>query len=108
MCISYSLYGRASADDVAQISFGYGMFTGALGLHYGLENIGASVVPVSSGNTQRQIMYMQDFGATLLVATPSYALHIAEVAKDMGIDPSKDPERKNRSVWRRMNDRAYA
>ncbi|NLP15551.1 MAG: phenylacetate--CoA ligase [Clostridiales bacterium] len=90
-CVSrIACMGGASADDVAQISFGYGMFTGALGLHYGLENIGASVVPVSSGNTQRQIMYMQDFGATLLVATPSYALHIAEVAKDMGIDPSKD------------------
>lgn len=90
-CVSrIACMGGASEDDVAQISFGYGMFTGALGLHYGLENIGASVVPVSSGNTQKQIMYMQDFGATLLVATPSYALHMAEVAKDMGIDPSKD------------------
>lgn len=90
-CVSrIACMGGATEDDVAQISFGYGMFTGALGLHYGLENIGASVVPASSGNTQKQIMYMQDFGATLLVATPSYALHIAEVAADMGIDPSKD------------------
>ncbi|TAH75039.1 MAG: phenylacetate--CoA ligase [Anaerolineaceae bacterium] len=90
-CVSrIACMGGASDEDVAQISFGYGMFTGALGLHYGLENIGASVVPASCGNTQKQIMYMQDFGATLLVATPSYALHIAEVAKDMGIDPSKD------------------
>lgn len=90
-CVSrIACMGGATDDDVAQISFGYGMFTGALGLHYGLENIGASVVPVSCGNTQKQIMYMQDFGATLLVATPSYALHIGEIAKDMGIDPRKD------------------
>lgn len=82
--------GGATADDVAQICFGYGMFTGALGLHYGLENIGASVCPTSSGNTQKQIMYMKDFETTLLVATPSYALHIAEVAIQMGIDPAKD------------------
>ncbi len=90
-CVSrIACMGGATADDVAQISFGYGMFTGALGLHYGLENIGASVVPASSGNTQKQILFMKDFGTTLLVATPSYALHIAEVAKDMGMDPSKD------------------
>ncbi|NLO09658.1 MAG: phenylacetate--CoA ligase [Clostridiales bacterium] len=90
-CVSrMACMGGATSDDVAQISFGYGMFTGALGLHYGLEKIGASVVPVSSGNTQKQILYMQDFGATLLVATPSYALHIGEIARDLGIDPSKD------------------
>ena len=90
-CVSrIACMGGASDEDVAQISFGYGMFTGALGLHYGLENIGASVIPASSGNTQKQIMCMQDFGTTLLVATPSYALHIAEVAKEMGIDPAKD------------------
>jgi phenylacetate-CoA ligase len=82
--------GGASEEDVAQICFGYGMFTGALGLHYGLENIGATVCPTSSGNTQKQIMYMQDFETTLLVATPSYALHIGEVARQMGLDPSKD------------------
>lgn len=82
--------GGASADDVAQICFGYGMFTGALGLHYGLENIGATVCPTSTGNTQKQLMYMKDFETTLLVATPSYALHIAEVAKEMGLDPVKD------------------
>jgi phenylacetate-CoA ligase len=82
--------GGATPDDTAQICFGYGMFTGALGLHYGLENIGASVCPTSSGNTKKQIMFMQDFGTTLLVATPSYALHIAEVALSMGIDPKKD------------------
>lgn len=85
-----AVLGGATKKDVAQICFGYGMFTGALGLHYGLENIGASVCPTSTGNTKKQIMYMQDFGTTLLVATPSYALHIAEVAMSMGLDPKKD------------------
>ncbi|MBH1939547.1 phenylacetate--CoA ligase [Mobilitalea sibirica] len=90
-CVSrIAAMGGATEDDVAQICFGYGMFTGALGLHYGLENIGAIVCPTSSGNTQKQIMYMQDFGTTLLVATPSYALHIGEVVRQMGIDPEKD------------------
>lgn len=85
-----AVLGGASPSDTAQICFGYGMFTGALGLHFGLENLGAAVCPTSSGNTQKQIMYMKDFETTLLVATPSYALHIAEVALDMGIDPKKD------------------
>ena len=66
------------------------MFTCALGLHYGLENIGATVVPSSTGNSEKQIMYMKDFETTLLVATPSYALRLAEVANEMGIDPKKD------------------
>ena len=79
--------GGATRQDVAQICFGYGMFTGALGLHYGLEKIGAEMGPSSTGNTEKQIMYMKDFGTTLLVATPSYALRIAEVAMQMGIDP---------------------
>ena len=82
--------GGASADDVAQICFGYGMFTGALGLHYGLEKIGAAIVPSSTGNSQKQIMYMQDFETSLLVATPSYALRLAEVAHEMGVDPEQD------------------
>lgn len=82
--------GGAMPGDVAQICFGYGMFTGALGLHAGLENIGAAVMPTSSGNTKKQIMFMQDMGTTLLVATPSYALHLAEVAQSMGVDPAKD------------------
>ncbi len=90
-CVSrIAAMGGATQDDVSQICFGYGMFTGALGLHYGLENIGAAVAPTSSGNTQKQIMYMKDFETTLLVATPSYALHIAEVARQMGLDPAKD------------------
>lgn len=82
-----AVMGGAVKDDICQICFGYGMFTGALGLHYGLERIGAAIVPSSTGNTKKQIMFMQDFGTTLLVATPSYALRIAEVAVEMGISP---------------------
>lgn len=90
-CVSrIACMGGATPDDVAQICFGYGMFTGALGLHYGLENIGATIVPSSTGNSEKQIMYMKDFGTTLLVATPSYALRLAEVAREMGLDPAKD------------------
>ncbi len=90
-CVSrIACMGGATEEDVAQICFGYGMFTGALGLHFGLENIGAAVAPTSSGNTQKQIMYMQDFETTLLVATPSYALHIGEAIRQMGLDPAKD------------------
>lgn len=82
--------GGASNESVAQICFGYGMFTGALGLHYGLEKVGAAIIPSSTGNTQKQLMYMKDFGTNLLVATPSYALRIAEVAMEMGLNPRKD------------------
>lgn len=73
----------ATADDIVQISFGYGMFTGALGLHYGLEKLGCAVVPNSSGNTEKALMYMRDFKTTALVATPSYALYMAETAKSL-------------------------
>ena len=76
--------GGVTADDVIQISFGYGMFTGALGLHYGLENIGATVIPASSGNTEKQLMMMRDYKATGLVATPSYALYLSEAVKEAG------------------------
>ncbi len=90
-CVSrIACMGGATPKDVAQICFGYGMFTGALGLHYGLEKIGATIVPSSTGNSEKQIMYMQDFGTSLLVATPSYALRLAEVARSMGIDPRTD------------------
>ncbi len=82
--------GGAVPGDMAQICFGYGMFTGALGLHFGLENIGATVAPTSSGNTKKQIMFMQDLGTTVLVATPSYALYLGEVIQSMGLDPKKD------------------
>ena len=90
-CVSrIACMGGATEKDVAQICFGYGMFTGALGLHYGLEKIGAAIVPSSTGNSQKQLMYMQDFETSLLVATPSYALRLAEVALEMGLDPKKD------------------
>lgn len=72
-------------SDVVQIAFGYGMFTGAFGLHYGVERVGATVVPASSGNTEKQLLFMRDFGTTVLVSTPSYALYLAEVAQKMGI-----------------------
>lgn len=71
-------------EDIAQICFGYGLFTGALGLHYGLERLGATVVPSSSGNSEKQIMLMKDFGTTTLIATPTYALYLGELAKEMG------------------------
>jgi phenylacetate-CoA ligase len=77
--------GGITKDDVIQIAFGYGLFTGGFGLHYGAERIGASVIPISSGNTARQIKIMQDFKTTALVCTPSYALLIADTIKEMGI-----------------------
>ncbi len=73
-------------DDVVQIAFGYGLFTGGFGLHYGAELVGASVIPISSGNTKRQIQIMQDFKTTALVCTPSYALLLADVMQEMNIN----------------------
>ena len=75
----------ATDEDIIQVSFGYGLFTGGFGLHYGIEKLGATVVPVSSGNTERQIMLMKDFGVTALVATPSYAMYLADTARIMGV-----------------------
>ncbi len=75
-------------EDVIQIAFGYGLFTGGFGLHYGAEKLGASVIPISAGNTRRQIQIMQDFKTTALVCTPSYALKMADVMMDMGINPN--------------------
>ena len=76
--------------DVVQVSYGYGLFTGGLGLHYGAERIGATVLPTSVGNTERQIELMQDLGTTAIACTPSYLLHIGEVAEKMGINIKKD------------------
>ncbi len=76
-------------EDVAQVVFGYGLFTGGFGLHYGLEKVGITVIPSSSGHSERQLMLMQDFGTTILVGTPSYALYLAETADEMGVDRSK-------------------
>jgi phenylacetate-CoA ligase len=73
-------------NDIIHNAFGYGLFTGGLGLHYGAEKIGASVIPMSGGNAKRQIMILQDFGPTVLCCTPSYALHLAEEGKAMGVD----------------------
>jgi phenylacetate-CoA ligase len=74
-------------DDVVQIAFGYGMFTGAFGLHYGSETIGAAVIPMSGGNSDKQIMIMQDYKSTALVCTPSYAVTLADLLEKQGIDP---------------------
>jgi phenylacetate-CoA ligase len=76
------------SGDIAQISFGYGLFTGGFGLHYGLEKVGATVVPVSSGNSEMQLMLMKDFGSTLFVSTPSYILYLSEYAQENGVDMS--------------------
>lgn len=76
-----------SKQSCIQVAYGYGLFTGGLGIHYGAELLGASVIPISSGNTARQIMLMKDFGTTALACTPSYALYIAESMRDMGIEP---------------------
>ncbi|MFR8643977.1 MAG: phenylacetate--CoA ligase family protein, partial [Monoglobus pectinilyticus] len=77
--------GGVDENDVVQISFGYGLFTGGFGLHYGIEKVGATIVPMSSGNTQKQLMLMQDFGTTALVATPSYAMYLSEMIKEKEI-----------------------
>lgn len=77
--------GGADRGDIIHNAFGYGLFTGGLGVHYGAEKLGASVIPVSGGNTKRQVIIMKDFGPTIMTATPSYCLHLAEVAEDMGV-----------------------
>ena len=74
-------------DDIVQVAYGYGLFTGGLGMHYGTENLGATVIPISGGNTQKQLQLMQDFGTSVIACTPSYALFLAEVMKDKNIDP---------------------
>ncbi len=87
-----SLMARALAaagttrGDIIHNAYGYGLFTGGLGIHYGAEKLGASVIPISGGNTKRQIMIMKDFGPTILTCTPSYALHLGEVADEVGVD----------------------
>jgi phenylacetate-CoA ligase len=85
--------GGATADDVVQVSYGYGLFTGGLGVHYGSERLGAMTIPVSGGNTSRQVQILKDFGVTVLACTPSYALLLAETAVSMGVDPRSLPLR---------------
>ncbi|MGI6139013.1 MAG: phenylacetate--CoA ligase family protein [Candidatus Hydrogenedentales bacterium] len=87
MCARFLYAGGLRSCHTVQVSFGYGLFTGGFGLHYGIERIGASIIPVSSGNTARQIHILQDLQADALISTPSYALNIAEVARSMDIDP---------------------
>jgi phenylacetate-CoA ligase len=79
----------AGPGDVAQVAFGYGMFTGGFGLHYGLQRAGVAVVPISAGNTARQIKVMKDFGTTILIATPSYALYLGEAIDKLHADRSR-------------------
>lgn len=72
--------------DRAQMAFGYGMFTGGFGLHYGLQHLGCTMIPAGSGNTERQIQMIEDYGTTVLIATPSYAMHVCEVGEQLGFD----------------------
>jgi len=85
-CLSAS---GTTEHDVVQNAYGYGLFTGGLGVHYGARRIGAAVVPISGGNTKRQIMILQDFKSTILTCTPSYSLYLAEVGEQMGLDFEK-------------------
>lgn len=93
LCARFLVAGGLRNEHTAQIAFGYGLFTGGFGLHYGIERVGAAIVPASSGNTPRQIMLMRDLGVEVLICTPSYALNIAEVARQEGLDPRKLPLR---------------
>ena len=90
--IARDLYGAGVREgDIIQNSYGYGLFTGGLGLHYGGELLGAMVIPVSGGNTERQLKIMADYGSTVICCTPSYALYLAEVGKELGVDFEKLP-----------------
>jgi len=93
ICRSLAMAGLSS-DDVIQNSYGYGLFTGGLGLHNGIEALGATVIPTSGGNSERQISVMKDFGVTAICCTPSYFLHLIETAQNMGIDLHDLPLRK--------------
>ncbi len=86
VCARSLACGGAGRHSVVQVAYGYGLFTGGLGMHYGTERLGAMAIPVSGGNTRRQLMLMRDFGTTHLCCTPSYALTMVEAAEDQGID----------------------
>src|SRR5574341_779714 len=83
------MMGGVGPSDVVQNAYGYGLFTGGLGFHYGAERVGAAVIPISGGFTDRQLMALQDFGSTVLCCTPSYAVYLAEAVEEAGI-ASKD------------------
>ena len=109
----------AGKGDVVQNGYGYGLFTGGMGVHYGAEKIGATVVPISGGNTGRQLMLMQDFSSTVLTCTPSYALYLAEEGENAGLDFKKLPlkvgvfgaepwsERMRRQLEEKLSIKAY-
>ena len=80
----------ATEDDIIQVAYGFGLFTGGFGAYQGADKIGAMVLPMSSGNTQRQIIMMRDLGSTILCCTPSYAVYLGETLREMGIDPKRD------------------
>lgn len=86
LCARVAVAGGARSHDVAQIAFEYGLTTGAFGMHAGLERVGVTVIPASTGNTQRQLQIMRDFKTTVLVGVPSYAMHMTDVAAEMGFD----------------------
>ncbi|MDD4816362.1 MAG: phenylacetate--CoA ligase [Victivallaceae bacterium] len=86
LCSRFLVAGGLTPDQITQIAFGYGLFTGGFGLHYGIENVGAAVVPASSGNTQRQIALLRDLGVETLICTPSYALNLAEALEQMNLN----------------------
>ena len=88
LCARFLVGGGLQPHHTVQIAFGYGLFTGGFGLHYGVEKVGGAIIPAASGNTKRQLMLMQDMQSDALVCTPSYALTIADVMKHEGIDPS--------------------
>lgn len=83
--------GGTDKSDIVQNAYGYGLFTGGLGVHYGARTIGANIIPISGGNTQRQLAVLQDFGSTVLTCTPSYSLYLAEAARENGIDTADLP-----------------
>jgi phenylacetate-CoA ligase len=91
LCARFLIAGGLKPQHTVHVAFGYGLFTGGFGLHYGIENVGAAVVPAASGNTRRQIEIIQDLGSEVLICTPSYALTIAETARELGIDPRSLP-----------------
>ena len=118
ICARALVRAGGNKSDFVHVSYGYGLFTGGLGMHYGTERLGATAIPVSVGNTQRQIQIMQDFGSTILCSTPSYALYLAETLEQMGaIDKIKlkagifgaEPwtENMRKEIEKRLNIKAY-
>ncbi len=87
LCARFLYAGGLRSEHTVHVAFGYGLFTGGFGLHYGIEKVGAAVVPVAAGNTKRQILLLQDLEPEVLICTPSYALNIAEVCREEGVDP---------------------